>query len=98
MTGCRFGCCTPEAAALPDGGWKSTEKGWAIDERRAEHLRREWAATSARIDKAQSDYPKCPCGQRVLALDKFGLCSKTTDEHQRRRGIYAAPKTKARSR
>ncbi|KTS09093.1 hypothetical protein RSA3_14250 [Microbacterium testaceum] len=68
-----------------------------MDERRAEHLRREWAATSARIDKAQSDYPKCPCGQRVTALDKHGLCSKADVEHRRRRGDFSASKAKART-
>lgn len=83
VTGCWYGCCTPEVAALPDGGWKNTDKGWVIDDRRVEHLRREWAATSARIDRMQADYPKCKgCGQPALALDAAGLCSKVTESHR----------------
>lgn len=95
-TACRFGCCSPEVDALPRGGW--SEDGLTIDPRRQEHVRREWAATSARIDKVQGDYPKCPCGQRALALDKFGLCAKVDVRHQERRGVYSAPKKKARTR
>ncbi|MBQ9916907.1 MAG: hypothetical protein IJO71_06870 [Microbacterium sp.] len=92
VTGCRYGCCTPEVAALPDGGWKSTEKGWVIDDRRAEHLRREWAATSARIDRTQGDYPRCKgCGQRVLALDAAGLCSRVTESHKAYRARLGLP-------
>ncbi|WP_295821592.1 hypothetical protein [uncultured Microbacterium sp.] len=84
-------------AALPNGGWSTTDKGWKLDDRRREHVAREYAAISARIDRAHADYPKCPCGQRAIALDKHGLCSKKDIEHDRRRGIYAAPKTKARA-
>lgn len=93
--GCRLGCCTPEVAALADGGWKSAEKGWAIDDRRREHLRREWAATAARIDRMQSDYPKCKlCGQATLRLDAAGLCSKIDTSHKAYRvrlGLPAVP-------
>lgn len=36
-----------------------------------------------RIDAAQAGYPTCRlCGQRAIALDKFGLCSKTSQAHQ----------------
>lgn len=93
---CRFGCCTPEVASLLAGGWAAD--GLTIDPRRREHLQREWAATSARINAGHADYPKCPCGQRAIALDKFGLCSKIDVRHQERRGVYAAPKRKARAR
>lgn len=94
MAGCRLECCTPEVAALPAGGWSAD--GLTIDPRRREHLRREWSATSARIDRKHADYLKCPCGQRAMALDKFGLCSKVDARHQERRGVYAAPKSRAR--
>lgn len=91
--GCRFGCCGAEVAALPNGGWSAD--GLTIDPRRREHLRREWAATSARIDRMQGDYPKCKiCGQRVFALDGAGLCSKVTDDHKANRvrvGLPPAP-------
>lgn len=94
---CTYGCCTAEVAALPNGGWSTTDKGWTLDDRRREHVTREYAAISARIDRAHADNPKCPCGQHALALDESGLCSKTDDEHQRRRGVFAAPKTRARA-
>ncbi|MGZ0067835.1 hypothetical protein [Microbacterium arborescens] len=87
-TGCRLGCCTPEVAALPDGGWSSTEKGWTLDVRRREHVRRERAAEFARIDQMHAEiYPACRlCGQRAIRLDTFGLCSKTGEAHKARRG------------
>lgn len=85
---CKFGCCTPEVAALPDGGWSSTDKGWVLDIRRQEHVRREREAEFARIDQMHAAiYPVCAlCGQRTIRLDTFGLCSKTTDAHKARRG------------
>lgn len=93
---CAYGCCTAEVAALPNGGWSTADKGWKLDDRRREHVTREYAAISARIDRTHSDYPKCPCGQQAMALDKFGLCSKTDIEHLRRRGVHSAP-AKARA-
>lgn len=42
----------------------------------------------ARIDAAQADYPTCVlCGQRAIALDKFGLCSKVSQAHKDWRAI-----------
>lgn len=36
-----------------------------------------------RIDRANETKPACGlCGQRVNALDKFGLCSKISDSHR----------------
>lgn len=88
--GCKLGCCSPEVAALPRGGWD--EAGSKIDGRRTEHLRREWAATSARIDRMQDDYPKCKlCGQPALRLDAAGLCSKITDSHKTQRVRLGLP-------
>lgn len=91
--GCSLGCCSPEVAELRDGGW--SDDGTKIDPRRREHLRREWAATSARIDRLQGDYPKCKlCGQSAMRLDAAGLCSKITAAHKTYRvrlGLPAVP-------
>lgn len=39
-----------------------------------------------RIDEANASKPKCTlCGQSVNRLDGFGLCSKVTPAHERRR-------------
>jgi hypothetical protein len=79
---CALGCCTAEVAALRDGGWSTNDKGWKLDDRRREHVTREYAAISARIDHAHAGYPQCAlCGQRVIKLDRFGLCSKDKGEH-----------------
>ena len=98
--GCKLGCCSPEVAALPRGGW--SEDGSTIDSRRREHLRREWAATSARIDRMQGDYPKCKlCGQPAMRLDAAGLCSKVTDSHKTQRvrlGLPPVPAPAPRAR
>lgn len=88
--GCKLGCCTSEVAALPNGGWSGD--GAKIDPRRREHLRREWAATSARIDRMQSDYPRCKlCRQPVMMLDAAGLCSKISDAHKAHRVRLGLP-------
>lgn len=88
--GCMLGCCTAEVASLPRGGW--ADDGSKIDERRREHLRREWAATSARIDRMQGDYPKCKlCGQAAMRLDAAGLCSKVTASHKTQRVRLGLP-------
>lgn len=88
--GCKLGCCTAEVAALPRGGWD--DAGSKIDPRRREHLRREWAATSARIDRMQGDYPKCKlCGQATMRLDAAGLCTKVTDAHKAHRVRLGLP-------
>lgn len=97
--GCDLGCCTPEVAALPDGGWSSTEKGWVLDDRRREHVRRERAAEFARIDQMHAEiYRPCVlCGQRSIRLDKHGLCSKTGENHKNRRsGLTFAPAGRTR--
>lgn len=79
---CAAGCCTVEAASLPDGGWKQTDKGWVLDPRRREHVRLQWRRESDRIDQAQARLPRCAlCGQRAVTLDRFGLCSKSKGEH-----------------
>ncbi|MGQ7313398.1 hypothetical protein ACUOFU_16955 [Microbacterium arabinogalactanolyticum] len=51
-----------------------------------------------RIDAAQADYPTCGlCGQRAIALDKFGLCSKVSQAHKDwRAGVRADMKVGAR--
>jgi hypothetical protein len=93
--GCRLGCCTPEVAALPDGGWTTSDKGWKLDDRRREHVAREWREKSAQIDRMQADYPKCKlCGQAALRLDVAGLCSKIDEAHKAYRvrlGLPAVP-------
>ncbi|RKE60442.1 hypothetical protein [Microbacterium sp. AG238] len=96
---CKFGCCTREVAALPDGGWSLTDKGWVLDIRRQEHVRRERAAELARIDQMHAAiYRACAaCGQLAIRLDTFGLCSKTTEVHNVRRGGLTFAQ-KARSR
>ncbi|MDD7963330.1 hypothetical protein [Microbacterium thalli] len=83
---CKFGCCTPEVAALPDGGWSAD--GLVLDDRRREHVRRERAAEFARIDQMHAAiYRACAvCGQLAIRLDTFGLCSKNTETHKARRG------------
>lgn len=80
---CNLGCCSAEVTALPDGGWKQTDKGWALDPRRREHVRREWRHESDRIDLAQAGLPQCAlCGQRAVRLDRFGFCSRSKGEHE----------------
>jgi hypothetical protein len=80
---CEFGCCTPEATALPDGGWSQNDKGWVLHPLRVEHVSRVNRAAMAAIDKAQAGSPTCAlCGQRVNRPDRYGLCSKTTDAHK----------------
>lgn len=98
--GCALGCCTADVAELPNGGW--SEDGTKIDPRRREHLTREWAATSARLDRRHADYPKCKlCGQRAMFLDAAGLCSKVKGAHEAYRvrlGLPAVPAQKGRRR
>jgi hypothetical protein len=83
---CKFGCCTAEVAALPDGGW--SPDGLVLDDRRREHVRREREAEFARIDQMHAAiYRPCAvCGQLAIRLDTFGLCSKNTETHKARRG------------
>lgn len=52
----------------------------------------------AEIDAIQAGSPECRlCGQRTRQLDKFGLCSKTSEAHQDwRAGIRAERKAGAR--
>lgn len=85
---CKFGCCSAEVAALADGGWSSTEKGWVLDIRRQEHVRREREAEFARIDQMHAAiYPVCGlCGSRTMRLNAFGLCPRITEAHRARRG------------
>jgi len=48
-----------------------------------------------RIDDGNRGWPTCrACGQRVNRLDAYGLCSKTSDIHQMKRGL---PVKKSRS-
>ena len=69
---------------MNDGGWSfSGEKGWILDPSERERVRELNAAVLAEIDVRQSRLPQCAlCGQRALRLDKYGLCSKTSDIHQ----------------
>ncbi|MCB8043671.1 hypothetical protein ABTZ44_07525 [Microbacterium oxydans] len=50
------------------------------------------------VDMIHEGKPQCRlCGQIVNRLDGFGLCSKTTELHRRRRGDFT-PTKKARTR
>ena len=51
------------------------------------------------IDHQQAGCPTCAlCGQRANRLDKYGLCSKTSEAHQDwRAGVRADIKTGARA-
>lgn len=43
-------------------------------------------AALAEIDERQAGMPTCVlCGQRTAKPDKWGLCSKITDDHHRAR-------------
>ncbi|TDL43858.1 hypothetical protein [Microbacterium oleivorans] len=84
---CEYGCCSAEVAALKDGGWVSTEKGYVLDPRRRKHVDRVIAEAMARADRMQADLPRCRlCGHRALRLDAFGLCSKISESHKAARG------------
>lgn len=52
----------------------------------------------AAIDEAERFAPTCAlCGQRAAVLDRFGLCSKTSETHQDwRAGVRADRKAGAR--
>lgn len=68
-------------------------KEWVFDD--AARARVE--AEMRRIDRAHSDLPRCRvCGQHVNRLDKYGLCSKTSEVHQIQRGVLPARKAGAR--
>ncbi|MCC2030638.1 hypothetical protein [Microbacterium allomyrinae] len=70
-------------AKVVDGGWSTDEKGWKLDPSQAEHVRKVNAEAMARIDRTHTGYPVCGlCGQRVIKLDRFGLCSKVSQPHQ----------------
>lgn len=48
------------------------------------------------LDELYAGYPTCRlCGQVVIRLDTFGLCSKVSEAHQQYRGF---PTKKARKR
>lgn len=68
-------------------GWSFDAKdGWHISIADQARLRAQWAEISADLDVRQSRLPTCAlCGQRCRRLDKFGLCSKTTDAHEAER-------------
>lgn len=60
-----------ELVIIPD----EPEKDWVPDHSVT-------LAALAEIDARQADAPTCAlCGQRVIKLDKFGLCSKVKGEH-----------------
>lgn len=73
--------------AMIDGGWRLTERGWEIDPSQVERVRKVVSKALKRISKQQAlTCPACHlCGQRALRLDRAGLCSKTTADHQARR-------------
>lgn len=67
----------------------------AVVEASAEVAEKEWHPDRSvtrieleAIDMAHEGKPTCRlCGQRVIRLDSFGLCSKTSDAHQQYRGF-----------
>ncbi|MFE7198488.1 hypothetical protein [Microbacterium oxydans] len=49
------------------------------------------------VDMIHEGKPACRlCGQTVNHLDKFGLCSKTSDAHQEWRGVTVKKKAARR--
>jgi len=55
------------------------------------------AAELARVNQEQAGYQRCGlCGQRVGRLDKFGLCSKTSEAHQEWRAAERAERKAGR--
>ncbi len=64
-----------EVVLIPD----EPEKEWVLDDA----ARARVAAELATIDAHHEGKPTCAlCGQRANKLDRFGLCSKTSEPHQ----------------
>lgn len=69
-----------------DGGWRFRDdgRGWELDRSQEDRVRKVVSKALKRIAKAQRSAPACQlCGQRCVRLDRHGLCSKTTGDHQR---------------
>lgn len=68
---------------------------WVLDDA----ARAQSAVELEAIDIMQSGLPTCKlCGQRANRLDRFGLCSKTSEPHMEwRAGVRADEKSGARS-
>lgn len=78
---------------MKDGGWKLTEKGWELDPSQTERVRLELLSASEAIDASHAHLPQCwlpACQQRVLSVDKYGLCSKTSEPHREERALMEA--------
>ncbi|WP_200949543.1 hypothetical protein [Leifsonia sp. Root227] len=71
-----------DADEYPDGGWWfDGNTGWHIHPECEPRNAREVQEALAVIDAAQANSPTCRlCGQRVIALDAYGLCSKKSHE------------------
>lgn len=72
--------------AMVDGGWRFRDdgRGWELDPSQTERVRKVVGKILKRIAKEQRSAPACHlCGQRAVRLDRAGLCSKTSGEHQR---------------
>lgn len=68
---------------MRDGGWSSSDKGWALHPSQVDRNREVVGAALAAIDERQSAARDCAlCGQRTYALDRFGLCSKVSPAHR----------------
>ncbi|MHC9046733.1 hypothetical protein ACYX8G_19275 [Microbacterium saperdae] len=70
-------------STMADGGWTTNEKGWQLHPSQVARNRKQVAEALAVIEMKQQRARTCAlCGQRVWALDKFGLCSKLTTAHK----------------
>lgn len=69
---------------------RDTKPEWVLDDA----SRARTAAALAEVDAVQANSPTCAlCGQRARVLDRFGLCSKTSDPHKEwRAGVRAEEK------
>ena len=69
---------TPPMDATEEPG-KDTAAEWVSDAASQKRV----ADALAEVDASQAHYPTCAlCGQRAVRLDRFGLCSKTSDPHK----------------
>jgi hypothetical protein len=77
------------------GAMRETSGEWVLDEAARARIDAELTA----VAMVHEGKPACKlCGQVTNALDRFGLCSKTSDPHKDwRAGVRADEKTGARS-
>lgn len=69
-----------------DGGWRFRDdgRGWELDPSQEKRVRKVVGKALKAIAKRQRNAPACHlCGQRCIRLDRAGLCSKTSGDHQR---------------